>query len=86
MTLDEWVAVAAGELGVDPMTAGEQRQVLDVAREVAHNTLRPGAPLAAYLIGLAVGRGTTLDEAARAVTDAAHRHRDRSGRSGPRSE
>jgi hypothetical protein len=86
VTLDEWVAVAAGELGVDAMTAGEQRRVLDVAREVAHNTLRPGAPLAAYLIGLAVGRGMTLDDAARAVIDAAERHRDQPGQSGSQAE
>jgi hypothetical protein len=74
VTLDEWVTVAAGELGLDPLTAEEQRQVLDVAREVAHNTLRPGAPVSTYLIGLAVGRGATLSEAAEAMTAAAHRH------------
>jgi hypothetical protein len=71
VTLDEWVALAARELGLDPMSAQEQRLLLDVAREVAHHTLRPGAPLAAYLIGLAVGRGATMGEAAQAVTDAA---------------
>ena len=31
--------------------------VLDLARDVAHQVLRPGAPVTAYLLGLAVGRG-----------------------------
>ena len=73
MTLDEWAALAAGELGVERPDAAAQRLVLDVAREVAHHTLRPGAPLSTYLIGVAVGRGASLEEAARAVTAAAHR-------------
>jgi hypothetical protein len=72
--LDEWAALAAGELGVEAPDAAAQRLVLDVAREVAHNTLRPGAPLSTYLLGIAVGRGASLAQAAQAVTAAAHRH------------
>ena len=63
--LDAWVAAAAAELG---LTAGEvqTKQVLDVARDVAHQVLRPGAPVTAYLMGLAVGRGADpADVAAR---------------------
>jgi len=63
--LDAWVAAAAAELG---LTAGEvqTQQVLDVARDVAHQVLRPGAPVTAYLMGLAVGRGADpADVAAR---------------------
>jgi hypothetical protein len=63
--LDAWIAAAAGELGLAP---GEVRakQVLDVARDVAHQVLRPGAPVTAYLMGLAVGRGADpADVAAR---------------------
>ena len=74
MTLDEWAELAAGELGVEAPDGDAQRLVLDVAREVAHNVMRPGAPLTAYLIGVAVGRGASLPEAAAAVTAAAHRH------------
>jgi hypothetical protein len=55
-TLDEWVAIACGELGLDPAEANTT-VVLDLARDVAHNVLRPGAPVSAYLLGLAVGRG-----------------------------
>ncbi|GGQ45287.1 DUF6457 domain-containing protein [Couchioplanes azureus] len=40
--------------------------VLDVARDVAHNVVRPGAPISTYLMGLAVGRGADpADVAAR---------------------
>ncbi|WBC00470.1 MULTISPECIES: DUF6457 domain-containing protein [unclassified Solwaraspora] len=61
-TMTSWVASAAAELGLDP---GEVPVpvVLDLARDVAHNVLRPGAPVTAYLLGLAVGRGADPVEA-----------------------
>lgn len=74
VTLDEWVAVAASELGLGHLTGEEQRLILDLAREVAHNTVRPGAPVSAYLVGLAVGRGASLADASRALTELAQRH------------
>lgn len=74
MTLDEWVGIAAAELGLGEVSGEEQRLILDLAREVAHNTVRPGAPVSAYLVGLAVGRGASLAEATRALTDLAQRH------------
>ncbi|MFI5495511.1 DUF6457 domain-containing protein [Actinoplanes sp. NPDC051859] len=94
--LDEWIAAAAGELGLttadapsatpagirlpqsraataqpepEPEPASEPSAtalVLDVARDVAHNVVRPGAPISAYLMGIAVGRGADpADVAAR---------------------
>src|SRR3954470_13267950 len=42
--------------------------ILDLARDVAHGVLRPAAPVTAYLVGLAVGRGTDPAEAFAAVT------------------
>lgn len=74
MTLDEWVAAAAAELELGDVPAGEQQLILDLAREVAHNVVRPGAPVSAYLVGLAVGRGASLDDATRALTELAQRH------------
>jgi Domain of unknown function (DUF6457) len=68
VTLDEWVAAAAAELGLGSIPVEDQRLVLDLAREVAHNVVRPGAPVSAYLVGLAVGRGVPLAEAIRALT------------------
>lgn len=55
-TLQEWIAAACRELDVDPAEANSPL-VLDLARDVAHDVLRPGAPVTAYLLGLAVGRG-----------------------------
>jgi hypothetical protein len=54
--LDDWVAVACAELGLVPGDA-QTSVVLDLARDVAHGVLRPGAPVTAYLLGVAVGRG-----------------------------
>jgi hypothetical protein len=72
--LDEWVGAAAAELGLGSVSAEDQRLVLDLAREVAHNTVRPGAPVSAYLVGLAVGRGASLAEATHALTELAQSH------------
>ena len=54
--LDRWVAAASAELGLNPAEV-QPKAVLDVARDVAHQVLRPGAPVTAYLMGVAVGRG-----------------------------
>ncbi|HZN17388.1 MAG TPA: DUF6457 domain-containing protein [Micromonosporaceae bacterium] len=63
--LDDWTAAACAALGLDQAaTAAERDRVLDLARDVAHGVVRPAAPLAAYLLGLAVGRGTDPAEAA----------------------
>ena len=66
--LQEWVAQAGAELGLDPAEI-PVGAVLDVARDVAHQVVRPGAPVTAYLMGLAVGRGADpSDVAARMKT------------------
>jgi hypothetical protein len=54
--LDAWLIAAAGEAGIDPADVPVQT-VLDLARDVAHGVVRPGAPVTAYLLGLAAGRG-----------------------------
>lgn len=61
--LAEWVVEACAELGLEPLSAGEQAAILDLARDVAHNVARPGAPLTAFLLGVAVGRGADMEEA-----------------------
>ena len=65
-TLEEWTAAAGTGLGLDPapLSTAEIKTVLDVAGDVAHTVARPAAPLTAYLLGVAVGRGLTLPEAA----------------------
>ena len=61
--LDAWIAAACAELGLG---AGEvpAKAVLDVARDVAHQVVRPGAPVSAYLMGVAVARGADPAEVA----------------------
>ncbi|AGL21656.1 DUF6457 domain-containing protein [Actinoplanes sp. N902-109] len=68
--LEEWLEAAAAELGLDAADV-QQQMVLDVARDVAHNVVRPGAPVTAYLMGLAVGRGGDPADVARRLTDLA---------------
>jgi hypothetical protein len=71
--LNEWLESASGALNISAPTAAEQQVLLDVAREVAHNVLRPGAPLTTFLLGVAIGRGADLGPAAATVVDLARR-------------
>jgi hypothetical protein len=61
--LDAWVEAAGRELGLEPGVI-RTKQILDVARDVAHQVIRPGAPVSAYLMGVAVGRGADPDDVA----------------------
>jgi hypothetical protein len=70
--MDEWIVRLAGELGEEPPTGPETARLLGVARDVAHRVERRVTPLAAFLVGSAVGRatahGATREEAlARAI-------------------
>jgi hypothetical protein len=64
--LDEWVAQAGGALGLEPGIVDGQ-QILDLARDAAHGVARPAAPLTTYLVGVAVGRGRSPEEAHAAI-------------------
>lgn len=67
--LDDWTAAACTTLGLDQAAAAAARErVLELARDVAHGVVRPAAPLAAYLLGLAVGRGADPAEASAALS------------------
>ncbi|MGV9210369.1 DUF6457 domain-containing protein [Micromonospora sp. RB23] len=61
--LDDWITAACAEVGLDPAEVPVPA-VLDLARDVAHQVVRPGAPVSAYLLGLAVGRGADPADAA----------------------
>jgi hypothetical protein len=65
--LETWLAAAGAELGVPPGDV-PSKELLDVARDVAHNVLRPAAPVTAYLMGLAVGRGADPAETAARIS------------------
>jgi hypothetical protein len=62
-TLDDWTDAMCAELGLDPKEVS-QKTVLNLARVAAHTVDRPAAPLSAYVLGLAVGRGQPMAETA----------------------
>jgi hypothetical protein len=70
--LDDWTAAVCSELGIDQAVA-DVGIVLDLARDVAHQVARPAAPLTAYLVGVAVGRGASQSDAAGRITALAER-------------
>ena len=63
-TLDEWTAAACRALGLRPDDLADRSAVLDLARDAAHGVARPAAPLTTFLLGVAVGRGQPLADAA----------------------
>lgn len=53
-----WLDLVEAETGVGPEALADlQAPVLDLISTVAHGPSRPGAPLTAFLVGIAVGRG-----------------------------
>ncbi|MCP2341457.1 NTP transferase domain-containing protein [Actinomadura rupiterrae] len=68
--LEDWIDAVCLELGIDRSDM-DRDLVLDLARDVAHGVARPAAPLTAYLIGLAVGRGAAARDAAARVSEMA---------------
>ncbi|GAA0731834.1 DUF6457 domain-containing protein [Dactylosporangium roseum] len=71
--LDTWLGEAARTLGVSPLTVDERAAILALARDVAHNVARPGAPLTAFLLGLAIGRGADPQHSREVLTRLATR-------------
>ena len=73
--LDEWIAAAKAELGVDLDV--DTATLLDLARDAAHGVARPAAPLTTFLVGYAAGRAgggpEAVAEAARKAAGLARR-------------
>ncbi len=68
--VDMWLGEVAGALDVtldDVLPAATQQELLTLTGEVAHNVVRLAVPLSSYLIGVAVGRGASPQEAMRIV-------------------
>lgn len=57
--MEGWIDRLAETLGEEPLSPGETTEILSAAREVAHRVERRITPLAAFLIGAAVGRATS---------------------------
>ena len=71
-TLDEWTDALCTELGLEA-PEGSQKTVLNLARVAAHLVDRPAAPLTAYFLGVAVGRGEPMAETATKLQQLARR-------------
>ncbi len=61
---------ACAAVGVDPAQVDEDA-ILTMTREIAHAGARPMAPVSAFILGLAVGRGGNLEYLLRVLEDAA---------------
>ncbi|AEW95419.1 molybdopterin-guanine dinucleotide biosynthesis protein [Streptantibioticus cattleyicolor NRRL 8057 = DSM 46488] len=72
--LDEWIAAAKTELGIDLDV--DTAALLDLARDAAHQVARPAAPLTTFLVGYAAahagGGPDAVAEALRKATALAH--------------
>jgi hypothetical protein len=67
----DWLDRLAEALGEETLSGQEVDRLLQTSREVAHRVERKATPLAAYLVGVAVGRGTAAGEAREAAFDTA---------------
>ena len=68
--VEMWLDEVAGALDVtldDVLPAATQEELLTLTGEIAHNVVRLAVPLSSYLIGVAVGRGASPQEAMRIV-------------------
>jgi len=65
--LDDWVDTLLPALGLEQGTV-DVDAVLELASTAAHTVARPAAPLTAYLVGVAVGRGVPFADAVAVVT------------------
>jgi hypothetical protein len=65
--LSEWVTAVVRELGIEGALEreGVVDMVLDLTSDVAHGVSRPGAPVTAFLVGIAAGRADDPAVAAR---------------------
>jgi hypothetical protein len=69
--VDAWLANVETALGVpetEVLTAALRDEMLGLTGEIAHRVVRLAVPLTSYLIGVAVGRGASPEEALRIVS------------------
>ena len=67
-----WLAEVAGALNIpleEVLPGAVQSELLDLTGDIAHNVMRLAVPLTSYLMGVAVGRGTSVEDALRIIGD-----------------
>ena len=68
--VEEWLARAGEGLAVpvaEVLPKDLRREMLDLTGDIAHNVVRVAVPWTSYLMGVAVGRGASPEEAMRIV-------------------
>ena len=70
MDLKPWLNALARALQLPEGAPDDHaiRTLLSLARDAAHEVERPAAPLTTFLVGVAVGRGASLDAAGGTAT------------------
>jgi len=70
MDLKPWLNALARALQLPEGAPDDHaiRTLLSLARDAAHEVERPAAPLTTFLVGVAVGRGASLEQAAATAT------------------
>lgn len=70
--IETWLAEVAGALDIpleEVLPGALQSELLDLTGDIAHNVVRLAVPLTSYLMGVAVGRGASVEDALRIVGD-----------------
>jgi hypothetical protein len=70
--IEEWLARAGEALGVsvtEVLPKDLRHEMLDLTGDIAHNVVRVAVPWTSYLMGVAVGRGASPQEAMRIVRE-----------------
>lgn len=63
MKLDEFLTQVSETLGTDPeLIQAVRDDLLDLTKDVAHNAIRPAAPLSAFLVGLSLNSEATPEQ------------------------
>jgi hypothetical protein len=68
--VEDWLARVGEALDVpvaEVLPKDLRREMLDLTGDIAHNVVRVAVPWTSYLMGVAVGRGASPDEAMRIV-------------------
>ena len=71
--VEEWLAQAGAALDVpvaDVLPKDLRHEMLDLTGDIAHNVVRVAVPWTSFLMGVAVGRGLSTQEAMRLVRGA----------------
>jgi hypothetical protein len=70
--VEEWLSRVGEALGVpvaEVLPKDMRREMLDLTGDIAHNVVRVAVPWSSYLMGVAVGRGASPEEALRIVRE-----------------